>query len=1136
MVIGSLAAQGQAPDDEERKYRRAATLKGLAVAEMEEGNYDVAAGYLEEIAELLPENLLPPLNLAICHFQTGRHNEAHRQVDKARRLAPSNPRVLYTLARILEREGADEPLWREVLERFAAAHPFDPRPLFLHARGLALRQRFADAVPLLAGAVDLEPENLVLLLELLVAAGSAGLVEETADALDAVDDRLGGFDATAEPFAMRLRRSLAAGESDALRVPCRVLQNVLRPTQPYQAGLDPLIGRRATIPQLFPQLDFDPPLPQSPRAGQDIAFVFTDATASSGLAQLPPPERIAPARVPGVDDWLYLSDGKVRRVSWSQGAFSARELAVEPAARGFVLSFDVDQDQSSDLIAADADAGIRLYTGVAGGGWRRGVPVLVPLASAGLASVYALDLDHEGDLDLFVARRGHADLYLQNNGEGNWLERAGELGLAGGERDTTAVATADFDDDGDLDLVICHGDALRLYLNQRSGPFLDASARYGVDGVRKARGARAADLDNDGLVDLLLWGETGGVLLVNHQRRAFRPRVLPEPMAGTPWLGAAVADFDNDGDLDVVAALETGAVFARNRNGSFEIDDVGLPAAAVRTLEAGDFDDDGDLDLLALGDKGALFWRNDGGNRNHWLRLTLRGKNDNNAKNNTQGLYARIEARVAGSYQAILGNGGVNHLGLGAEREAEVIRVVWTNGLPQTWRRVAGDRTLVEEQVLKGSCPFLYTWDGETFVFHTDLMWRSPLGMITDDGRAAPHQSARDYVLIPGAALRPSGGELWLQITGELWEAVYLDRIELLAVDHPAAAELVVDEKLTPPPYPREAPLHWLGERLAPAAASDHAGRDVLARVRRRDGIYVDDLPLERYQGLTRGHHLELTFDAVPANERLRLVVWGWIFPTDTSINFALAQNPSLGQRPPRLELRQADGSWRTLVPWLGLPNGKRKAVVTELTGLLPPGRVRLRIATNLQIYWDAAVLAVGEPELRPLRTRLELRGADFHYRGFSRLYRESPSSPHLFDYDRVATSPPFREMAGRYTRYGPVDELLVAEDDCYVVFGAGDELSLRFATLPPPPAGWRRDYVLYSDGWVKDGDVHTVHSQTVEPRPYHGMSSYPDRPEHRFPRTEAQRECVERYQRRWVTDSRFRDGLKLKEVTNHEY
>ncbi len=47
LVIGTLAAQGQAPDDEERKYRRAATLKGLAVAEMEEGNYGVVAGYLE---------------------------------------------------------------------------------------------------------------------------------------------------------------------------------------------------------------------------------------------------------------------------------------------------------------------------------------------------------------------------------------------------------------------------------------------------------------------------------------------------------------------------------------------------------------------------------------------------------------------------------------------------------------------------------------------------------------------------------------------------------------------------------------------------------------------------------------------------------------------------------------------------------------------------------------------------------------------------------------------------------------------------------------------------------------------------------------------------------------------------------
>ena len=39
---------------------------------------------------------------------------------------------------------------------------------------------------------------------------------------------------------------------------------------------------------------------------------------------------------------------------------------------------------------------------------------------------------------------------------------------------------------------------------------------------------------------------------------------------------------------------------------------------------------------------------------------------------------------------------------------------------------------------------------------------------------------------------------------------------------------------------------------------------------------------------------------------------------------------------------------------------------------------------------------------------------------------------------------------------------------------------------------GWVRGFILYSDGWDKDGDINTLHSQTVEPLPFHGMSAYP--------------------------------------------
>ncbi|MGH9464224.1 MAG: FG-GAP-like repeat-containing protein, partial [Thermoanaerobaculia bacterium] len=586
------------------------------------------------------------------------------------------------------------------------------------------------------------------------------------------------------------------------------------------------------------------------------------------------------------------------------------------------------------------------------------------------------------------------------------------------------------------------------------------------------------------------------------------------------------ADLDNDGDPDLAAVTAGGeAWLLRNRREDFAAEPLAVAAAGVTQLLAGDLDGDGDLDLAAGRPDGpARRWRNDGAERNQWLRLRLRGLPDNNGKTNTQGLFVRIEVRSGGDVQLVPGNGAVNHLGLGARREADVLRVVWTNGLAQTWSRVAARQTLAEEQVLKGSCPFLYAWNGERFEFVTDLMWKSPLGMILPTGLPASHRSARDFVRIPGEALRPAGDELWLQVTEELWETAYVDRQRLLAVDHPGDLELVVDERFTPPPHSVEPPLHLLGETRPPSAALDHGGRDVLPLLTARDGRHVDELPLDRYQGVTRGHHLDLVFDSVPAGGRLRLVLWGWILPTDTSINFALAQDASRDAAPPTLSLRRPDGSWEALPVWVGFPNGKRKALVVDLTGLLPAGRVELRLATSMQIYWDAARLAVGDAPAVPRITALDPVAADLHYRGYSRLVRESPTGPHLFEYETVEVEPRFRDMRGRFTRFGPVTPLLAAEDDQSVVMNAGDELTVRYdaTKLPPLPAGWRRDWVLYTDGWVKDADLHTRASQTVEPLPYHAMTAYPGEP-HRFPATSAHQRYLATYQTRAIDDRAFR-------------
>jgi hypothetical protein len=1100
------------PSGEER-LREAARLRGVALAAMEDGAYQEALPLLDRLEELLPDNVLPPVNRAICHFQLGRTEAALEAIARARELAPENPQVLFDSARILAEAGEAGRL-DEILDAFSAAHPHDPRAAYLRGETLLARDRPAEALTALELAVRRSPDNLVLLTNRVVAAAEAGDADAVLGAVDAIEDRLNGFEGSLSEYARALRGAADDGETARLPPAARVLRNILRPTDLYRQGLLEVAGGRAPGTGMYPQLDFDPPLPPSIQGGRDIPVALRDggvvATAVTALA------RVADA-VETDAAWLAAGGDVVR---WPRVANGAAISAPGGAA---LLGLDLDQDALPDLLRLHPADGLLLHRGRPDGGFEP--PRSLLAADPAAAGLQPLDLDHDGDLDLLILRRGATDLYLENRGD-TWHERAREVGLGGPRGDSYDAASADLDDDGDLDLLVARGGApLGAYRNDRLGTLADATASWGLEGLA-ARRLEVADFDADGLVDLAALTDEGLAILLN-RRHGFEERAIEGLPAG-PFGALSVADFDNDGDPDLVVASPAGTWLVRNRGGAFAAEPQDLAAAAVVELVAGDWDGDGDLDLLARAADGSLRrWDNDGGARNHWLRLRLRGNPDNNSKNNTAGLFARIEMRIGSDFRLALGNGAVNHLGLGARREADVVRVVWTNGLGQTWARVASRQTLVEEQVLKGSCPFLYTWDGERFRFVTDLMWKSPLGMPLPDGSPAPHQSARDFVLVPGELLRPAGGELWLQVTEELWETAYVDRQRLLAVDHPEDAELIVDERFSPPPHAAEPPLHWVRRTLAPVRAMDQEGRDVLPDVARRDRRYVGALPLDRYQGLTRGHRLELAFRDVPRDARLRLVLHGWTFPTDSSINVALAQDPSREARPPRLSVLRG-GVWHPLDLWLGFPNGKDKAVVADLTGLLPAGAVALRIESTMQVYWDAARLAVDEPDVPWRATWLEPSTADLHERGFSRLTRASEESPHRFDYERVSVEPRFRDMAGLYTRFGAVGELLAAEDDRTVVMGPGDEMTVRFdaGPLPELPSGWRRDWVLYTDGWVKDADINTRFSGTVEPLPFHSMDGYPD-PSARFPHTPAHRAWLEEYQTRRLTGRPFRDALR---------
>jgi hypothetical protein len=225
------------------------------------------------------------------------------------------------------------------------------------------------------------------------------------------------------------------------------------------------------------------------------------------------------------------------------------------------------------------------------------------------------------------------------------------------------------------------------------------------------------------------------------------------------------------------------------------------------------------------------------------------------------------------------------------------------------------------------------------------------------------------------------------------------------------------------------------------------------------------------------------------------LFLRGWIYPTDASINVALAQQSAIKVAPPSLEVRDAGGRWRTAIPSIGFPSGKDKTMVIDLAGKFPTADHRVRLRTSMQIYWDQAFVSSDATSTETKLTELPPLAADLHFRGFSRMYRKGGRyGPYWFDYGDVSKDSPWRPIEGAFTRLGDVLPLLHGADDMYVIMGPGDEATLQFdaasAALLPP--GWKRDFLLYTDGWIKDSDLNTAFGTTVGPLPFHGVKSYP--------------------------------------------
>ena len=362
------------------------------------------------------------------------------------------------------------------------------------------------------------------------------------------------------------------------------------------------------------------------------------------------------------------------------------------------------------------------------------------------------------------------------------------------------------------------------------------------------------------------------------------------------------------------------------------------------------------------------------------------------------------------------------------------------------------------------------------------------------------------------------------------WETIYCDEIKLIAVDHPADADVYVDEKFAAPPYPG-LKVYNVKNHQIPMTAVDGSGIDLLEIISKKDDQYVSNFQRSTYQGVTEMKDLIMDLGDIPDTKNLHLFLNGWIFPTDASINVAISQSDNLKIKPPALEVINAKGDWQEVIPSIGFPAGKNKTVVVDLSNIFLSKERKVRIRTNMEIYWDYVFFAQDENMDIDLTT-MNPETADYHYRGFSRSYRkEGRYGPHWFDYSDVSTGQKWRDLTGTYTRYGDVTELLQSADDKYIIANAGDETTIGFdaTKLPKLQQGWKRDFLIYSVGWVKDGDLNTALGQTVEPLPFHGMSQYPYGKNEHYPVDKTHKAYQEKYNTRVVGTEDFK-GFVSKE------
>ncbi len=904
-------------------------------------------------------------------------------------------------------------------------------------------------------------------------------------------------------------------------------------------GGKPPIGRVVeSLPEQSPPYDNPQPL-----------YVLTPTAADDETT----PARLAHDRFGSVILPIFHRDsGRVDLLLLDRGQLALLEVAPGDGARNVttdcpglaalaaggvaiaVAAGDFDNDGRTDLAVTTAEQarGVRLLRNDPDAGFVDITDAAIRSAPAGpaLGSSW-VDLDQDGDLDLVIARpaaSGGTAVLLNISAAPPTTPNQAPPPLEAGFREVAleglsgipaaTVLVSDLDDDRDVDLLLLGEMVPHVIWNDRllrfrSQPLDTAMQATEASAFNSTQAGLTFDLEGDGTFERLLLRRDAPPL-VESGRGKFRVAELPALRQ------AATADLDLDGRTDLFGLdASANAVYGLNRTGTFmtgePLSDAQDPVVAICPV---DLDSDAAIDLVWLTRSGHLVWRKNMLAGRNALRMVVTGRRDKatSLRTNADGVGARVVA-LAGPVVASCENTSLTaglgqprlpiHLGVGPAENADVVRLVWPDGVPQAELDVLADRIVrIEETSRKTtSCPVLFAWTGTAFQFVTDFLGGGVTGETLADGSIRSPRPHETVPITPSPAIfmQDRLPRVRLLITEPFDEVLYLDTVRLVACDHPVDWGVIPDERFPGAGPEPTGDLLVVGPAILAQRVMTDSGDDVTDVVTTADGHMTSPPHPRSWLGYARPHAIDLDFgDQLTKLPSPPLVVEavGWTdYPYPESMWAANQAGVQLD--PPRL-LHVQDDDNTTPGNDLGFFAGLPRTMGRVLEEDFPTHRPGIfRLTTSMQIGWDRIALRplmqrlaagtgkaiVTRTDASPLVRRhvLPLQAAHLRYAGLAREIAIGKRG--LVSYDASVRDPlPTTCWDGDFSPCGSVLSEMSDHDRAVAVCGPGHDIECCFdaGLLPSLPTGWTRSWFLEATGYTRDTSPLTAGGGRVTPFP----------------------------------------------------